>query len=168
MKSFLAFALLLVFSVACVAQGDHPSTKEERERAIALASKLEANPLDDSLRSDREWLLKWAAEASDFTVSMCASHGEFAKKKYKYGPELTFQKMASAIAFVLQHPDQQKDPVAQELAGVNGTLNAYEVIVKTDPKGHTEYWDDLLKKRSDGTLKDFVSDYVNKECSGRK
>jgi carboxypeptidase Q len=171
MRRYLALVLfvLVILIGLSSAQEAKPSTPEERQRAIQLAQKLEANPLNESLQPDRAWLIKWAAQAPDFTVMVCAGPAEFAKKKYKYGPDLTFQKMASGIAYVVQHPDQPKDAVAEELAAVNGALNAYEAILKVDPnKGHTEYWDSLLKKRADGTLKEFVSDYVNKDCSGSK
>lgn len=166
MRRIVLLAALLVVSILVVAQnGSRPTTPEERQRAIELAKKLEADPLDKSLKPDCAWLMKWAADAPDFTVSVCASHGEF-KKNYKYSPELTFQKMAAGVAFVLQHPEQQNDRVAQELAAVNGALNAYEAILKADPKRHSEYWDDLLKRRDAGTLKDFVTEYVIRECSG--
>ncbi len=167
MRRFFIAVLLLFMSAPLFAQGGKPSTKEERDRAVQIAHKLEANPLDESLKPDRVWLLKWASDASDFTVSLCAGKSEFRKKNYKYGAELTFQKLASATAFIVEHPDQQQDKVAQELAAVNGTLNAYEAILKVDPKGHTEYWDDLLKRRQDGNLKEFVSNYVASECSGK-
>jgi predicted dithiol-disulfide oxidoreductase (DUF899 family) len=163
MKRIILLIVLCLTSLS-LAQGGKPSTPEERQRAVQIAQKLESNPLDEALRPDREWLLKWAAEASDFTVSICASHGEY-KKKFKYGPEVTFQKMASAIAFIVQHPDQQADKTAQELAAVQGALKAYHAILKANPKGHSEYWDGLLEKQSSGTLKDFVGDYVASDCS---
>lgn len=167
MKRTIVFLVFAVLASSLFAQGSHPSTPEERARAIEIAHKMEANPLDASLRPDREWLLKFAIQASDFTVSMCAGSDEY-KKKYKYSPELTTQKMASAIAFVLQHQYQAQDKVAQELAAVTGALNAYEQILKADPKHHSEYWDSLLEKRTAGTLKESVTAYVNSKCSGNK
>ena len=164
MRNFCPLIILLLCANLAVAQSGKPSTKEERERAVQVAQKLEANPLDKSLQSDREWFLKWAAESSDFTVSMCASGGEY-KKKFNYDPELTFQKLASATAFVVSH-ELSQDKVEQELAAVNGALNAYEAILKADPKHHSEYWDELLKRRADGTLKEFVNKYVTQKCSG--
>lgn len=165
MRHLLALVLTLAVVIPAAAQQKRgPSTPEERDRAVQIAHKLEANPLDDSLQSDRAWLLQWATEVPDVNVAICAGGGEF-KKKYKYGPQLTFQKLASQVAFVIERPDQAQDRVAQELAGVQGALNAYQAILKANPKTHSEYWDDLLRRQSAGTLKDFVSNYVTTKCS---
>jgi len=165
MRHLLALVLTLAIVVPAAAQNRRgPSTPEERARAVQIAQKLAADPLDDSLKDDRTWLLKWAADVPDITVSICASNDEF-KKKYKYRPEMTFQKMASSLAFVIEHPDQSQDKVAEELAGVQGALNAYQVILKANPKAHSPYWDELLQKQSAATLKEFVADYVTTKCS---
>jgi hypothetical protein len=168
MRHVLLIFLCLFFAIGALSQEKRgPSTQEERDRAVLIAHKLEANPLDKSLSADASWLLRWSIQVPDLTVSLCASQGEH-EKKYKYGPQVTFQKMASGMAFVIEHPDQKDDPVAQELAAVEGAVKAYQAILKADPKGHSEYWDSLLEKQTSGTLKEFVSIYVNSECSGRK
>jgi hypothetical protein len=168
MRRILLIVMCLLAPLGSVSQDKRgPSTKEERDRAVQIAHQLEANPLDKSLSPDAKWLLKWSIEVPDLSVSLCASQGEL-KKKYRYSPQVTFQKMASAMAFVIEHPEQRAHPVAQELAAVEGALKAYQAILRADPKEHSEYWDSLLKKQSNGTLKDFVIKYVNSDCTGQK
>src|SRR4051794_23704053 len=104
MRKRLCPLLLLITFLMAVGQSGQPSTPEERARAVQVVQKLEANPLDPSLRPEREWLLKWVAEAPDIHVNLCAGQQEF-KKKFKHGPETTFQKLASATAFVIEHPE---------------------------------------------------------------
>lgn len=136
-----------------------PSTEEERRRFVALAHKLEETPLEESLRPEREWGLRWLIEIPDITVQICtAPLGDYMKKKYKYSPEITLQLTFSSGAFIIEHPDQAKDASAQCLAGVEGALKAYQSILKVKPDAHSKALDELLDKQRDGKLANHVRD----------
>jgi hypothetical protein len=111
--------------------------------------------------------LRWLIEIPDVTVNGCLDSAD-AKEKYKYSPQMTFQKMASAATFTIEHPESKNDEAAQELAAVEGALNAYEAILKANPKAHSKYWDSMLQKRADGSLKEYVAQYWAQQCAEKK
>ncbi len=143
-----------------------PSTQEERERFIAIAHKMEAAPLDPSLRKEREWALLWLVQIPDITAEVCtAPLGDFMKKKYKYSPEIITQLTFSSGAFVIEHPGQSKDLPAQRLAAVEGALKAYKSILQAKPDAKSKSLDELLDKQHDGKLADHVKDTSSKGCN---
>jgi len=159
------------FIVFCVSQllptvlAQAPSTAEERARLLTLAHKLESNPLDPSLRPEREWALKWLIEVPDIHVSMCPSIlGDY--HKYKYSPEITTQMMLASAAFTIENPDKAKDQTGQYVAAAEGALKAYSAILAQDPKARSKALDEALEKQSQGKLKDYVEDAANKSCRG--
>lgn len=109
-KALTAVSLLLALSLGVGAQEQKraPSTPEERARAVRIAQALEARPTDVSLREDYAWLLRWAVEVPDLTVSICRSNMPW-KDKYKHGGDLAAVGLAATVAFVIQHPDEGKD-----------------------------------------------------------
>jgi hypothetical protein len=125
---------------------------------VALARKLEATPLDNSLKAEREWAVKWLIEVPDVSVSVCPAvlGKDFLKTKYKYSPELVTQLMLSSAAFVIEHPDQSKDKPAMYAAGAAGALKAYAAILKDDPKSKWKALDEPSGKQEQGQLADFV------------
>jgi len=167
MPRFLLLLILLTGSLWNAAAQDKrgPSTTEERQRAAAIAHKLEESPLDKSLQPDREWALRWVIEVPDVHVNICgkALSGFLSKKsKYKFESEIVTQMMLSSAAFVIEHPDQAADDQAQYLAGVQGTLKAYEAILKIKPDAKSKTLDELLQQQKDGKLQEAVQ----RNCSG--
>ena len=55
--------------------------------------------------------------------------------------------MFSAASFVIEHPDQARNKVAVYTAGVEGSLKAYQSILKALPKQHGPAFDDLILKQ---------------------
>ena len=151
----LILLLVCMFSTSSLAQ--NPSTPEERTRMTTLAHKLESNPLDDSLRTEREWAIKWLIQVPDIHVKMCTDVlGDFYKSKYKYSSEITTQLMLSSAAFVIEHPDQSNDNVAQYMGGVEGVLKAYNSILQQKPNAKSKALDALLRLQQEEKLKDQV------------
>jgi hypothetical protein len=66
----------------------------------------------------------------------------------------------SAAAFVIEHPKQERDHVATHLAGFQGALRAYEIIVKTKPEAKLASLGQLLQHRDNGTLRDHIAGLV--------
>jgi hypothetical protein len=135
-----------------------PSTPEERARLVAIAHKLEAAPLDPSLKADRQWAILWLIQVPDLTVSLCPNvlGKDYLKTKYKYSPELTGQLTLSSAAFIIEHPDKASDKLAQYTAGAEGALKAYGAILKDNPKAKYKALDEAVARQEQGQLADFV------------
>jgi hypothetical protein len=154
---------LLLFAIGSAGFGQTASTPEERARLVALSHKLESNPLDPSLRSEREWALKWLIEVPDIHVNVCASVlGDYFK--YKYSSEINIQLTFSSAAFAIEHPDKAGDQLAQYVAGAEGALKAYSAILQQTPRAKSKVLDDILQKQAQGQLKAFVEDAAAKGC----
>jgi hypothetical protein len=67
-------------------------------------------------------------------------------------------------AFLIQNPNRQDDRIAEYLAGVEGALHVYEVLLKANPKDRQPYLDDLIQRRDAGTLEEFVKERAAAAC----
>jgi hypothetical protein len=137
------------------------SSPQDRERFVAIAHQMEAAPLDRSAQNEREWAMKWIAEAPDVKVTLCpAALGDFfkPKTKYKYGGEIAFVLSFSSAAFVIEHPGRETDYQAQFVAGVAGALKAYRAILTTDPGARSKALDSLLDLQTTGDLQKFIGE----------
>ena len=144
-------ATCLLSAIGQVASARAPSTPEERSRFVAIAHKLESNPLDASLRPEREWALMWLIKAPDVHVSVCSSVlGDYFK--YKYSSELTVQLSFSEGAFSIEYPDKAGDQIAQYVAGVEGALKAYSAILRRNRRRDSKCWMTFCKSRLTGSL----------------
>ena len=87
---------------------------------VTLVSKMEQAPLDNNLRPEISWGIKWLAEIPDITVSVCsAPFGKFWDEKYKgVSDHFVAQFTFAMAAFVIQHPASANDMVAQYTAGI--------------------------------------------------
>lgn len=167
MRRFAAviIALLVTTTLAAAAADRGPSTPEERQRFLAITEKMQNAPFDKTLRSEREWALRWLIEVPDVQAKLCgAVLGDFLKSKYKYSPEITAQVTFSEAAFSIKNPDRASDDAAQYLAGIEGALNAYNAILKAQPNAKSKPLDDLLQKQKQGQLKPYVQQ-ASQECS---
>jgi hypothetical protein len=175
MRKRLFSTALALLSLACLcvvsasAQKRGPSTPEERAQTVRLARALETDPLNDSARPARAWLITFLTDVPDVNVTICTDlFGPLLKTKKDYAPELVTQPMFSEAAFIIEHPDKANDETAVHIAGVEGMLKAYESILKAKPKAHHQFLDDLIVKRDKGELASFVADIVKNKCSGPK
>ena len=141
-----------------------PSTPEERARAVQVAHKLESNPLDGSLKSDREWAILWLIQVPDIHVNVCTNVlGDFMKSKYKYSSEIVTQLTLSSAAFVIEHPESSNDSVAQYIAATEGVLKAYHSILQLKQKATSKALDELTQAQTEGRLQDKVRE-ASKTC----
>jgi len=155
--TFAAGAALVCALAPASAEGPR-SSAEDRQRLVSLAHKLEQAPLNPGLQADRQWALAWLTDAPDITVTMCADAlGGLLRSKYRYSGEIVFQDMLSTAAFLIEHPESANDPVAQQLAGVEGALNAYRAILRERPDAKSSAMETLLQTRSRGELPAFIA-----------
>lgn len=146
-----------VLSTLAGAQQRGPSTPEERARAVQTAKSLQSDPLAPNLQQDREWLLKWLIEVPDISVKMCTTFlGDLGDSKSGYPGAIIATMLASEAAFVIEHPDKAKDIEAIYFAGVDGALHSYESIRLKDVSYRVAHLDDLIQKRDQGKLSDYV------------
>jgi hypothetical protein len=147
-----------------------PSTREERQRFLALTRKLEHSPLDKSLYAEKTWAKIWLGDIPDINVNICAPilfGVDFVTEQNKYTPQLSYQATFGSAAYIIEHPDKAGDLDAQFLAGVESALKSYSVIVKSEPQAKSKALDDLLEKQKQGKLADFVRS-ASKSCQDKK
>ena len=163
----LFFILTCTLSAAAQQATGAPSTRAERDRAIKVSKELETDPLNPQLKPDRQWLLDWIQAVPDITVNVCFDPAQ-EKSTYRYTRELVQQKLFSSAAYIIETSARSRNELSVETAGVEGALKAYQGILKKYPDAHSPYWDRLLKKQQDGTLRDYVDLYMQKACGAEQ
>ena len=168
----IALALLLFcVSTPAFAQSSSdsdakPSTPADRQRFLTVTHKLEQDPLDESLRQDRSWALKWLEDVPDINVSICPPVlGELPQSQYRYIRQIAAQFSLEMAAFIIEHPQQVNDTNAQYLAGVEGALRAYKSILKTQPMATSAILEGLLNMQDQGKLEQWVRERA-RACEG--
>ena len=161
--SLIVLALTSVLNVPADAQNRGPSTAEERARAVQVSKALRADPTASSVQKDREWMMVWLIQIPDISVKLCPSiYGDLGDSKSANAGALIATMMASQAAFVIENPKKAKDDRAIYYAGLDGLLDGYRAIQQKDPKYTLPNLDELLKKRSDGKLEEYVQDAAKK------
>jgi hypothetical protein len=164
LRTFTAVTLVIGSSFTALAQQQQrgPSTAEERDRAVKIASALQADPLSPD-KSDRQWFMLWLIQVPDISVPMCPSlHGDLGdEKKSDYPGAIVAAEMGAEAAFVIGHPDRAKDKPAVYAAGVEGAVNAYQAIRTKDAQYRVKELDNATQKRDQGNLANYVS---SKKC----
>lgn len=149
-----------VTSTEAVERG--PSTPEERARVVQMASDSEKNPLQIQA-ANAEWLKKWVNDVPDLTLNYGAVSdwlGRAAKQESREA--IKFQFTASVMAFQIQNPAKAEKQSANDLAGVEGALRAYETLLGQDDKYRSAKIDVAVAARNKGELPAFL-----KSLSGR-
>jgi hypothetical membrane protein len=156
--------------LACVfeahdAEARGPSTPEERAKVVKLARWLEQNPLAENAPATRQWLQEWIADVPDIRFKMCADLlGHALGDNYSYSREVNQQMLFSGAAFTLERQDKARDDIAVYHAGVEGALRVYQVLVRSKPDAKLAFLDDLVAKRDQGQLVDFVAKEAKARC----
>lgn len=157
---------LALSSAAAAQQGRGPSTAEERAKTVRLARMLENDPLNDEAAPARAWLIEFVKTVPDLDIVICSSLlAELFKTEENYAMELSIQPVFSETAFVIEHPESAKDLTAVLVAGVKGTLRAYESILKTEPKARHTFLDGLIEKRDRDELEAWVVERAKVACT---
>ncbi|MEA3036958.1 MAG: hypothetical protein QOH04_2735 [Sphingomonadales bacterium] len=153
----LALGVALVGGLTPASASDVRSSPEDRQRFVAVTRNLEQAPLKPGAKADRAWALAWLTDAPDVAVTVCADTlGGVVRSRYPYAGEIVLQDTFSMAALVIEHPETANDPNAQQLAGVEGALNAYRSILREKPEAKSSALENLLQTRSRGELRDFI------------
>jgi hypothetical protein len=147
-----------------MAQSRDPASAEQRQRAAAIAHKLEVAPLDRALFPEKEWAKQWVLENPDVHIRMCMQLlPDLRRPRYKFRSEIVDQMMLSSAAFLIEHPDKVGDHLAENVGGLQGVLKGYAAIVKSNPDARIQALDDMLEKQSRGELVEFARETI-KAC----
>ncbi len=137
-----------------------PSTPEERAKVVQIARALEADPLQPGNKDMRTWFTVWLIEVPDITIQVCGEElgpvFHDSNRDKNFVSEFFGQSMFSAASFVIEHPEQANNKVALYLAGVEGSLRAYQSIPKVHPETRWPFLDDLILKQQKGELPKYV------------
>ena len=159
----IVFSCLLFLASNPLAQSQQkrgPSTPEERAKAVQIARALEGDPLQPGNKDMRTWFTFWLIEVPDITVQVCGEElGPIFHEKDRdknFVSEIFGQSMFSGASFVIEHPDEAKNAIPVYTAGVEGSLKAYQSILKTHPEAKWPFLDDLIVKQQNGELAKYV------------
>lgn len=163
-RRILCSGLLSLFLVSSLfAQNQQkrgPSTPEERAKAVQIARALETDPLQPGNKDMRSWFMLWLIEVPDITVQVCGEElgpvFHESNRNKNFVSEIFGQSMFSATSFIIEHPEQAKDNVAVYTAGLEGSLKAYQSILKVHPEARWPFLDDLIVKEQNGELPKYV------------
>jgi hypothetical protein len=160
-------ALLATASYSVPASEPSQTRLKEREKVVRYTEALEVDPLNENSAEMRQWLIQWLQATPDFNVKVCNVLGPIpGDSKVPHGPELLAQQMFGNVASQIKIPDR-KDDLSLQLAGVESALKSYSAFLAKDSKVRIPYFDDLLAKQHDGSLRDFMAPVVKKGCAGR-
>jgi hypothetical protein len=162
------FSAALFAHLACgtsaFAQTRAQSSPEDRQRFVSAVESLESAPMSPKLQDDRAWAIQWLTDAPDISVAACLdSLGGVSEKSYAQAPKIIVQYMIAMAAFIIKTPGKKNDPVAQQLAGVESALSAYQAIRTAGGSARSSALEKLLEIKSEGKLLDFVR-RANQRC----
>ena len=163
-RVFLASFVALVLLHAAPAAAKKNSSPEDKAKAVQLTRELERNPTTPDGPEKRSWLIEFITKAPDISVTVCNLLGPMPGDDHPFFPQVLAQSLFSMGAFIIEHPDQAKDEIAVQTAGMEGALKVYEIYVKAQPDARLPFLDDLVKKRDAGTLAAHMKEAVPKGC----
>lgn len=156
--------LMLVGLLSANSIANNLQKEDPVQTLIKAARFLEEQPLDKDAKKVRAWAITWIIETDKVSVNIC-SLILGVDKKYKYGSEMTGQYTIGMAAFKLANPDKASDENAVQLAGVGSAIASYESMVNAEPKAKNAFMDQLVAKKADGSLPQYV---LENNCKEKK
>lgn len=157
-KLVVGLVVIAALASAAMASPAANSTPKQRIKFVRIARNLELKPLAFDAVQQRQWATAFIVNARDLHLELCDGvlTAPLQSANQNYNNQLSMQFMVSSAAFMLQHP-KVKDPVKIQTAGVEGTLKAYESILKVDKNAHFDFLDGLMKQQKEGQLQNYVA-----------
>lgn len=164
LSAFALCCVILLSPVVAHAGGPGPTTPEERKQALDYIHDLKTDPLGPNAKQERQWITQWMLAAPEVEISICPALLNLPKGDEKDSLSLLVAFLASQAELQLENPDSKRDVDAQYLAGVQGALQVYDILLKSNPKDRRAYLDDLVQQRKDGTLAQYVKELAASSC----
>jgi hypothetical membrane protein len=143
----------------------HVRNRIARADFVALVRLLEREPLAANANATRQQLRQWIFDVPDIRFTVCPDLlGHALGDDYPYSREVNDQVMLSGAVLTIEDRGKARDDIAVYIAGVEGALRAYEVLVKSRPDAHLAALDQLLEKRDRGELVDHIAALANEKC----
>ncbi len=150
--------MIAAVSSAAFASPRAASTAKERVKFVRVARDLEIKPLAFGAVQQRQWATEFIVRVPDLHLELCDGviNAPLQMGNENYNSQLSMQFLYSSAAFMIEHP-KVKDPVKIQTAGVEGTLKAYQSILKVDKNARFEFLDGLMAQKKDGQLENYVA-----------
>ncbi len=133
------------------------TTPNERTRALAAIADLEANPLGPKQYDERTYVLHLLLERSDLRVAACMTLLADLPKAVADNYIISVQVLYSSAAYAIRHNGGDPDSLEQRIAGVEGALHVYQVLLRTRPQDRNPAIDAVLELRAAGKLSAYVA-----------
>jgi hypothetical protein len=163
LSTSLVGCILLIAPFASAADRG-PSTPEERKQVIELIHAWQANPLGPEAKNQFATVLKFFADVPDMTVHVCMILDKLPKGDKKDGNTIFGGAFMAQAAFVIENVENKRDLLGEYRAGTESALRVYELLLKANPRDRESYLDDLIQRRENGTLTDFVKERSLAAC----
>jgi hypothetical protein len=156
MRVFIAALLLTCTSIAIAQSGRAPSTAEQREAVVRLASSYPADPQNEALDTMATSAAKMLQETPDIPVATCSDHLPWIQKKnYKYAHQLSVAYFLGSGAYAVQHAEVK--PITRLyfpglLAGSQAAMRTYQTILQRDAKAKLDKMNDWSDRMQAGTF----------------
>lgn len=160
----IASLSLLLAPAMSIAASRGPSTPEERKQALENIRAWQGDPLGPKAKDQFGAVLRLLAEVPDLTVHVCTLLDKLPKGEKKDASVIFGGEFMAQAVFVLDNAGKPDDLQAEYLAGVEGALHTYELLLTTNPKDRQPYLDDLIQRRNAGTLAQFVHERAAASC----
>ena len=161
------FVGLLAISFAGVT-GAAPAqavAESDSQKFVRITRFLEAHPLQDESKELHGWLIDWATKSPDVVVDVCDILGPIPKETVPYGSNLLTQYMFGNAAFQIEYPDKKDSALDVQLAGIESLLRSYVSLLAIDAKARIPYFDDLLERQKNGSLREFMTPIIAAKCT---
>lgn len=154
-------------SPAFAVAGTDVTARHERDRVLEYTRFLEDKPLDKHAPTMRAWLVSWITDSPEVSVLVCDILGPIPATRMPNDSELLAQMMFGNAAFQIEHADDNRGLLAQQVAGLESALKAYQRFVEDHAEARIPYFENLLKQQQAGTLAEFMAPVIKKNCSGK-
>jgi carboxypeptidase Q len=159
----LAFCAFLTLPVASMAADRGPSTPEERQQALEYIQHFESDPLNPDLKKEVRWVTEWMIQVPDIHTTLCL-FVDLPKGDKKHSQTLFTSMVMAQTRFAIEHRDAAPELDAEFLAGMQGMLHAYEKVIAAYPRDREPALDDLVHRRDDGSLPQYLKERAGTTC----
>jgi hypothetical protein len=137
-----------------------PYTPENRAKVVEIGRLIEVDPLRKTAGQESNWVGRWFFDVEPQHLTGVYTCPNLLKPllhtRSNYSDEIYGPMYTSAAAFIVLNPEKGDDELAVYSAGLEGSLRAYQSILKSRPQARWPFLDGLIERRNNGTLMEYV------------